>query len=214
MRTTSLLSALILLGTGAEAHGQAHVHGQAEASLTIGRDGALQVELIAPAGDIVGFEHAPRSEAEHRALRRLEEQLADPLVSVPSRAGCSLAHAEISGPGAEDSRHHDHAGHDHAQGHETAHHHPHHESDQADHEHEHEHGHFDAADAQADASHGNMTVQWRFDCTRPEAIRHAEFGAVFEAFPAIERIEVSALLGSRPPGFGLLTPQRSRLDLP
>ncbi|WP_375285109.1 ZrgA family zinc uptake protein [Marinicauda pacifica] len=200
MPATSLVSVLILLG--AAAHGQAHVHGQAEASLTIGRDSILQVEFIAPAGDLVGFEHAPQSDVEHAALRRLEDQLAEPLVSLSPRAGCSFMQARVSGPGAEDHTHDDHAGRQ--QNHA-------HSDDEA---HEGEHDHFAAPDSGTGSAHGNITVQWRFDCNSPDAVLDAEFGSIFEAFPSILRIEASAILGSRQPGFGVLTPQRSQLDLP
>lgn len=47
-------------------HRDAHVHGHTE--LNIALDGRwIYLELHSPAANIVGFEHAPRSEAEHKA---------------------------------------------------------------------------------------------------------------------------------------------------
>jgi len=77
-----------------------HVHG--EARLDIGIEGQdLVLELESPAMDILGFEHEPASEAEHKKAHEAEEQLrsADALFTLPENAQCKLTAAEVKAGG-------------------------------------------------------------------------------------------------------------------
>ena len=56
-------------------HHEAHVHGEAHLQMVM-ESSSLELELRAPAKDVVGFEHAPQTEAERQqvtdAIARLE----------------------------------------------------------------------------------------------------------------------------------------------
>lgn len=83
---------------GEHAHGaQApHVHG--EASLDIAWEGGtLEVRLESPADNLLGFEHAPASDAERAALASAVAALKDGtgLFRFPPGAGCTLAAAAV-----------------------------------------------------------------------------------------------------------------------
>lgn len=192
MRSTSLLAVLACLALPAgTVHAQAHVHGQGEAAIVLAPDGTLRVDLIAPAGDLVGFEREPANAAERAALEAVEVRMRDPLVSFAADAGCTLTGAGFSGPGSGGHDPSGQAGHDH---------------------HDHAHDHFSREGAPAGGSHADIAAAWSFACSTPRALGHADFAAVFQAFPGLVRIEAAALLG-REPFFGVLTAQRSRLDL-
>ncbi len=106
---------------GSDAHHhsqQPHVHGQG--IITVVREGELlQVELVAPAGDVVGFERAPASDEEKRHVRDALALLEDPGAIIRAEGGtCRLV--EVSALSPEDSLgHHDnHSGGD---GHDRGH---------------------------------------------------------------------------------------------
>ena len=89
-----------------------HKHGAAE--LDIALDGrVLEVELRSPAMNLLGFEHAPRDDAEERKVAETFAQLQQPdtLFGLPSEAQCELDEANLESPlFAEDS--HGHEQHD------------------------------------------------------------------------------------------------------
>lgn len=96
------------------AHG-AHEHGVAE--LTVALEGRmLQVELISPLYNLVGFEHAPADAAQRAALAAAESRLEDAaaMFALPAAAGCAVRQVEIESPWPQGGREHAHA-HDHAQ---------------------------------------------------------------------------------------------------
>lgn len=82
-------------------HLDAHAHGQGTLAIAI-EGKSLQVELEAPAGDIVGFEHAPASSSEKKAVADAKTRLATPgeIFTLPSVAGCKLAAAKVDILGA------------------------------------------------------------------------------------------------------------------
>ncbi len=88
----ALCGAVTALAAQADEHHRehgAHTHGLG--TLNVVRDGAeLEIELIAPAANLLGFEYAPRTEAEREALRRAVEQLHRDaeLFELPAAAGC------------------------------------------------------------------------------------------------------------------------------
>jgi hypothetical protein len=64
--------------TEAQDKHQAHRHGAA--TLQVSLDGkALHVALDSPADNLLGFEHAPRNEAQKKTVARADEQLKQPL---------------------------------------------------------------------------------------------------------------------------------------
>jgi hypothetical protein len=90
----------------------AHEHGAAE--LDVALDGStLEIELRSPAMNLVGFEHAPSSEADKRKVTEVRKQLeqADALFGLPAAAGCTLAEVDLESPLFEGTSH-EHEEHD------------------------------------------------------------------------------------------------------
>lgn len=92
----------------------AHEHGAAELDAAL--DGStLEIKLRSPAMNVVGFEHAPSSEADRRKIADARKQLEQPdtLFGLPAAAGCTLAETELESPLFEDTAHggeHEHDG--------------------------------------------------------------------------------------------------------
>lgn len=106
------------LAEPAHTHG-AHEHGHAQLNLALA-DHQLLIEFQAPAADLVGFEHPPRTTAEQQRYTRALQPLQQPgqLFVLPAAAACQLLQQIINseaGTGDHDS----HAAADHA-GHEAA----------------------------------------------------------------------------------------------
>nr|WP_298718860.1 DUF2796 domain-containing protein [uncultured Oceanisphaera sp.] len=151
----------------------------------------LVLELLAPAADIVGFEHAPADDAEQAqltaALSRVQQ--ADTLFSLPEAAACRLIDSQLV---EEDAHAHeldehtvaDH--HDHA--HEGADEHAHHGSEHAaDHEHHEHHEHHD------EHGHNDVLVQYRYQCRQPQALNSLST-SLFEQFPSLTRVELQGIV--------------------
>ncbi|MDC8011113.1 DUF2796 domain-containing protein [Tahibacter soli] len=88
-RVTAILW-LTLAPAFATAHG-VHEHGAATLAVTLEGD-RLELALGAPGASIVGFERAPRDDAERAALARAQALLAAPAqwIALPAAAGCAL----------------------------------------------------------------------------------------------------------------------------
>lgn len=80
----------------------AHLHGHGTVNIAI-EGGAVWIELEAPGSDIVGFEHAARTEAEQAtvaAARALLERPAE-LIVLPAAAGCAVEAVDVARAGGE-----------------------------------------------------------------------------------------------------------------
>lgn len=197
-----VLSAAILLSLGLaaslsavaqlERQHSAHVHGVATGNLA--QDGqSFRLELEIPGINLVGFEHAPRTEAQQESLKAVLALLNQgEWLSIDGRGRCDVEriNAHTHGFAADEEGDYgdkpaDHADHDHADpahGHEGDHGH-HHDSHRHGHDHdhgrEHEHGHshshaheheHDHDDAAHDHAHGEHDRHHDHD--------HAEFHIV------------------------------------
>ena len=118
----------------------------------------LQIELISPLDNLVGFEHAPENEAQRAVLADAERRLLDgeAMFAFSAEAGCAIREVEIESPWPQSGRNHDHGhAHDHAQ------------PTRGDHE--------------------DMVVSYGFECAHPEALRRLELRA-FAHFPRLQRV--------------------------
>ncbi len=103
------------LAAGANEHREhaAHVHGVGQLNAVL--DGTtLEIELDSPAANIVGFEHAPRNDAEHARYKQVFAQLhqGEALFVLPVAADCRLDSVNLTEEGAADpeakaEHHHD-----------------------------------------------------------------------------------------------------------
>lgn len=157
----SLLSGFLALVVPAAALAQ-HAHGAHEhgvADLTVALEGRmLQIELISPLDNLVGFEHAPVDAAQRAALAAAESRLreAAAMFALSAEAGCAIRQVEFESPWPEGARERDRA-----------------------------HAHDRARPARGD--HEDMVVSYGFECTRPEALRRLELRA-FAHFPRLQRV--------------------------
>ncbi len=167
MRPLLTLLTLALLAPLAQANEppsqlRAHQHGQAELNLAV-EGQRVFVELITPAANLLGFEHAPRTPTERTHLeQRLDLiQQGPQLIRFPQAAQCRQELAEIESPllnavtrqsQAPEPDHH-------APGEKTA----------------------------ETAAHSEFHIRFAFHCEQPTALTHAEL-LLWEHFAAFERV--------------------------
>ena len=96
-----LLAALVISPAPAftQGHGHAHLHGIA--SLQIAVDGStLTLRLRTPLENLVGFEHAPRTEQQKKAVADMEQRLGMPEshFAPTTAAGCTPVATKLDSP--------------------------------------------------------------------------------------------------------------------
>ncbi|MBC6402735.1 MAG: DUF2796 domain-containing protein [Hyphomonadaceae bacterium] len=147
-----------------------HVHGVANLALVLEGE-TVTVELESPAFNILGFEHAPETDAQKTAVRDAEVLLREPgkLIMFNSEAGCVARTPES--PFELHTLWEGHDGKDH--GHDG-----HHADDHAGDEHD------DHKD-----EHTSVMLSYEFSCSAPDNLREVDL-AVFETFPNFTEIGV------------------------
>lgn len=168
----------------------AHVHGQVE--FNVAQDGnELLVEITAPGADVVGFEHAPKTDEQKHKIEDAVAQLNKPatIFTLTSHAGCTIEHKSVTHTlGEEEHDDHDHEKHDHDK----------HDHDEHDHEkHEHDNHGDEAHDDHADhedheGGHGEFTIEYHYDCNDINKLSVIET-QWFQHFPATESIRANIL---------------------
>lgn len=180
-RTVAVLLAFALGSTLANAQDTrrqpgAHTHG--EGLLAIAIDGnRLQLELEAPASDIVGFEHSPKTAAQKKAIADAKARLAKPgdLFKLSPDAACKLvsANVEVLGAAAGAAKASAHAGHSHGKAAQ---------------------GEAKAAEQSADAGvqHSEFRATYALDCATPAKLRSISFD-YFTLFKRAEKLDVTVI---------------------
>lgn len=154
--------------TAEERHGHAHRHGVSTLKLAI--DGTeLEMEIISPGSDIVGFEHPPANAADRQAIANATAVFreAGALFAFPATAGCRVLSAEVEAPSASGS---------------------------AAEKHDHE-KHHDGKDGKEGEHHAEFHGHYRFRCGNPEKLTHIDI-KLFDGFPRAREIEVEAITPS------------------
>ena len=151
----------------------AHEHGHSALNIAIEGD-RVEMELVAPGADIVGFEHAAESDEDKATVERAEAALGQPLslFGFPDAAGCSVENASVEIEGEE---HHD---------------------EHADEAHAEDEHHEDGEHAEADegeASHNEFHATYALTCSAPDALDGIDFAAFFDAFAGAEEVEVTVI---------------------
>nr|BFD44672.1 DUF2796 domain-containing protein [Pseudomonas sp. FFPRI_1] len=149
----------------------AHEHGVARLNAVL--DGqALELELESPAMNLVGFEHAPSTDADKAKVAAARAQLEQPLVlfSLPKAAACVVSKQELESPlfgDKPEADEHDDDDHDE-------------DAKGADgHEHHHE--------------HSEIHAHYQFTCAKPDALSNLDLGTIFKTFPATQKIQVQLI---------------------
>lgn len=157
-RPAALLVALVAIAAPAYAADDfvqhaAHEHGKATLDLAVD-GGTVTMRLSAPAIDIVGFEHAPRTDAERGAAESANVVLKQhkALFAFPVAARCAATGAAVTPPawGKEKGQ---------AKG-----------KDDHDHDHDHAKGKSGGDDHDHEAAHADYVAQWQFACAAPAAL--------------------------------------------
>lgn len=172
----SLCAAPVLAEEGHRELG-AHEHGHSALNIAIEGD-RVEMELMAPGADIVGFEHEAESTEDVAAVEQAEAMLGEPLslFGFADAAGCVVETAVVEIEGEE---HHDEHG-DEARAEEE-----HHE--------EGEHADADHEAHQGEASHNEFHAAYALTCSAPDALDAIDFAAFFEAFAGAEEVEVTVI---------------------
>jgi hypothetical protein len=169
----------------------AHEHGVAQLNAVL--DGEeLVIELVSPAANIVGFEHAPATEQDREAIKNARAMLMDggALFRFPAEAECVLGHVSV------DTELELHAG----------------EKNEAGPGHDHDSGEHDlVADDHDHDAHGDFRAEYRFHVGRPAALTYLEV-RLMQLFPAVERVKVQLATQSTQTAVEL-TPALFRVEL-
>jgi hypothetical protein len=93
----TLVTALCIGTSAAFAAGHAHVHGVAKLDVAV-EAGGLTVQMESPLDNLLGFERAPRNDAERRQADAVVAKLrsAAAMFSIDPAAQCKPAHVELS----------------------------------------------------------------------------------------------------------------------
>lgn len=183
-RTLAVVLSVPLLAApalGDEGHRElgAHVHGHGTLNIAV-ESTRVELELEAPGMDLVGFEHAPKTDAQKAAIEAVKTKLKDPLslFKMPDAASCKLADAKIEIEAAKSGEEHAHDhGHDH-DGHKPD------GKDDHDHAHKPDHGEV--------GSHTAFRATYALDCVKPAGITSIAF-AYFTAFSGAEVLDVTVV---------------------
>ncbi|WAF76219.1 DUF2796 domain-containing protein [Aeromonas dhakensis] len=191
MKAVTLLLAAAAFGVQAnhdehDSHGHgAHEHGHGHLNLVL--DGnQLMIELQAPAADLVGFEHAAKSDEEKAQYAKAVAQLKQPdaLLRFDPAAGCTLTQQALQA--AKEDHDHDHD-HDHQK------------SDGKHDEHQHD-----------DAGHADMGAMYTYTCAEPAKLTGLE-ATLFSIYPSLEKLSVQGILPSGQTA-AELTPSANKLS--
>ena len=164
-------------------HGSLDAHEHGAAQLNVVLDGkVLELQLESPAMNLVGFEHAAKSDADKAKVAAARSQLEQPQPLFGLNAGdCKISNQELESPlFAEHADSHEH-----------------------EHEHEHEKSH--------DSEHSDIHAHYTLDCQKPEELKQLNLGELFKRFPATEKIQVQ-LIGPNGQQGVELTPANASLN--
>lgn len=152
----------------------AHVHGVSTAEIAI-EHGAVEINILSPGMDIVGFEYEASTDADKDAVEAAIRTMLTPenIVTLPEAAGCRLTEV-VAHLHAGDHEHDE----DHAEGEE-------HDHDHDDHADGEDHDHEEHAD---DAGHSEFHVGYTFACANEDALTTIGF-PFFERFENAKEIE-------------------------
>jgi hypothetical protein len=199
------LTSIVVVGLAApsfaqEARRQLDAHSHGEGRLAIAIEGKrVEMELEAPASDIVGFEHEPRNAKQRAAIATARKQLAklgDVLV-LSHAAGCKLASAkvEVIGAAAASGKGHSHGhDHDHGDAKKSS------KAPPASKEGAHDH-----------ATHSEFKVTYTLDCSTPEKLDTIGFD-YFKRFKGAEKLAVT-VIGPKGQSSFSVTREKPTLDL-
>jgi ABC-type nickel/cobalt efflux system permease component RcnA len=166
--------AVTLLAFTANAQQQhAHTHGHVELNVAVDEQ-SITFQIEAPLDNFLGFERAPRTDAERKRVADMVARLeaADRLLQPDPRAECRLAKVDLDSEvlGLGHGEHEEEEDHDHDKKGEA-------------------HGHGHDHDGEEDGEeHADIDMTIVFSCAKAAAARFVDI-KLFDAFPGIRDIE-------------------------
>ena len=184
----------------AQAESRAHQHGVGHLNIAV-EGHHVEVELVVPGTDVVGFEHAPSTKADRRAVQEAAHKFEDgkKIIAFPPAAKCEYEKAEVQSTLLGDHAH-DKEGHQ-----KEEHTHKEHAHDSHGH---HKEGH-DKEEHGAKEVHGEFRVHYHVECAQMAKLTHLDL-TFFKAFPAAEKL-VTRWIASGGQGSATLTGSNTRL---
>ena len=215
--TVVILFTALALGLAAksgELAQKAHEHGVGKLNIAVqGRE--IILELTAPGVDIVGFEHAPSSVDQKKAVRDAVTILKNGAgrFLFPAAASCSMQKSEVAstlvGSWDQDDEHKSHDKHsgDHDRDHKEekakeTHANKNHDEHHGDHNRGHE-------EEKAGETHAEFRVEYHFECEQPSHLTHIDV-RFFEQFPNARELN-SQIIGAKGQMAAELTPTVNRV---
>ena len=162
----------------------AHEHGHSALNIAIEGD-RIEMELMAPGADIIGFEHEASTAEDKAAVEQAEATLGEPLslFGLGDAAGCVVETAAVEIEGED---HHDEHG---DEAHADEEHHEEGEHAEAEHKH-HEDEH---AEHEGEESHNEFHATYALACSAPDALDSLDLAGFFGAFEGAEEVEVTVI---------------------
>ena len=166
--SSTLAIFLFLITLPAYSSERAHEHGVGSLSIAV-EGNEVEIELIVPGSDVVGFEHLPSSESERQAVIMGAKTLRDDsrIVILSPKAGCRIEDVEISSGLMKNQK----------------------DNHKAEHKHEHKHEHKAEHKDEHKEVHAEFIAHYHFHCDHPEKLTGAKVG-FFKVFPTARELEV------------------------
>lgn len=168
VRALALIATAATLALPALAHQQAHTHGRLSLDVAVDAQ-TLTLTLESPLDGFLGFERAPRTDAERKRVSDMVARLnaADQLFQPDPAAACTLSTVTLTSAalGLGEAKKEDDHGHDEKQGHDG------------------KPGHAHAQD-----EHADIDIDIVFQCAQAPQARYIDL-KLFEAFPRIRTID-------------------------
>jgi hypothetical protein len=146
-------------------HGSLDAHEHGAAQLNIVLDGkVLEVQLDSPAMNLVGFEHAAKSDADKAKISAARSELEKPHALFGLTTGdCALSKKSLQSPlFGTSAPEHKHA-----------------------HDHDHEKAH--------DSEHSDIAAHYTLQCQQPDDLKQLDLTELFKRFPGTEKIQVQLI---------------------
>ena len=193
---------------------EAHIHG--EAKLNIVFEGPeLLIELKSPSYNLVGFEHAPKTNNQLELVENTISLLKNfkNVADTSSEANCKIADASVSTSmrGIHEDEHHEDEHHE-DEHHEDEHHEDeHHEDEHHEDEHHEDEHHEDEHQHSAKEIHSEFSATYSLICNKPENLKSIQL-ELFSTFELMEEIAVQMIIQGKQ-GFAELNPDNPNLKL-
>ena len=158
----------------------AHTHGDAELAVVLEK-GSVTIELDTPLYNILGFEHAPETQAQKAAALQAALQLtrSSDLFEFNSKANCKNLSQDQNISLFDKAEADEHSGHD-DEGHDEENHHEDHDDEE------------DQDEAHKDDAHNDVLLTYEFKCEHPLKLSHLNVN-LFEFFEELSQVDVTFL---------------------